>query len=122
MSIFKVLVALVKTLVVPRAALAAENLAFRHHRPVRASPWQNPFCERLIGSIRRECIDHVIILSEEDLRRVVSEYLRYYHDDGCHLSLDRNAPNERAVERRGTGQVISESRVGGLHRRHRRVA
>ena len=86
------------------------------------APWQNPYAERLIGSIRRECLDHAIILNEEHLRRLVWEYLRYYHDDRCHLSLDRNAPNERAVEPRGSGQVVSEPRVGGLHHRYRRVA
>jgi len=86
------------------------------------SPWQNPYVERLIGSIRRECLDHVIILNEAHLRRVFSAYLRYYHEDRCHLSLERNAPNERKVEPRGSGQVVSELRVGGLHHRYRRVA
>ena len=86
------------------------------------APWQNPFVERLIGSIRRECLDHMIILSEGHLRRVISEYLRYYHDDRCHLSLERNAPNKRAVEPRGSGRVVSEPRLGGLHHRYRRVA
>ena len=86
------------------------------------SPWQNPYVERWIGSIRRECLDHMIILNEEHLRGVLSEYLRYYHDDRCHLALDRNAPNRREVEPRGSGRVVSEPRVGGLHHRYRRVA
>jgi putative transposase len=86
------------------------------------SPWQNPYVERLIGSMRPECLDHVIILNEAHLRRVLSEYFRYYHDDRCHLSLDRNTPNNRAVEPRGSGRVVSEPRVGGLHHRYRRVA
>ena len=86
------------------------------------SPWQNPYVERLIGSIRRECLDHVIILGEDHLRRLLSEYLRYYHDDRCHLSLERNAPNNRPVEPPGSGRVVSEPRVGGLHHRYRRVA
>ena len=86
------------------------------------SPWQNPYVERLIGSIRRECLDHVIILGEDHLRRLLSEYLRYDHDDRCHLSLDRNAPNNRPVEPRGSGRVVSEPRVVGLHHRYRRVA
>jgi len=85
------------------------------------SPWQSPYLERLIGSIRRECLDHIIILSEEHLRRVIADYLRYYHDDRCHLALERNAPNKREVEPRGSGQVVSEPRVGGLHHRYRRV-
>jgi putative transposase len=86
------------------------------------SPWQNPYVERWIGSIRRECLDHMMILNEEHLRGVISEYLRYYHDDRCHLSLERNAPNKRAVEPRGSGRVVSEPRLGGLHHRYRRVA
>jgi len=86
------------------------------------SPWQNSYVERLIGSIRRECLDHMIILNEEHLRRVLSAYLQYYHDDRCHLSLDRNTPNRREVELRGSGRVVSEPRVGGLHHRYRRVA
>lgn len=86
------------------------------------SPWQNPYVERLIGSIRRECLDHMIILNEEHLRRVLSEYLRYYHDDRCHLALERNAPNRREVEPLGSGRVVSEPRWSGLHHRYRRVA
>jgi transposase InsO family protein len=85
------------------------------------SPWQNPYVERLIGSIRRECLDHMIILNEEHLRRVLSEYLRYYHVDRCHLSLERNAPDRREVEPLGSGRVVSEPRVGDLHHRYRRV-
>ena len=86
------------------------------------APWQNPHAERLIGSIRRECLDHVIILNEAHLRRVLSAYFRYYHEDRCHLSLERNAPWPREVEGRGSGRIVSEPRVGGLHHRYRRVA
>jgi putative transposase len=85
------------------------------------APWQNPFVERLIGSIRRECLDHVIVLGQGLLRNILSRYLAYYHEDRIHLSLERNAPNARAVEPRGTGKVISEPRVGGLHHRYRRA-
>jgi transposase InsO family protein len=85
------------------------------------SPWQSPFVERLIGSLRRECLNHVIVLNERHLHRIVSEYLTYYHRARTHLSLGRNAPVPRAVEP-ATGRVVSEPMVGGLHRRYRRVA
>ena len=61
------------------------------------SPWQTPFVERVIGSIRRECLDRVIVLNEAHLLRIVRSYLDYYHDSRTHLSLDRNAPNRREV-------------------------
>ena len=86
------------------------------------APWQNPYVERLIGSIRRECLDHVIVFNEKHLRRLLARYFTYYHEDRTHLSLERNAPKERGVEPRGSGQVVSEPRVGGLHHRYRRVA
>jgi transposase InsO family protein len=87
------------------------------------SPWQSPFVERLIGSIRRECLDHVLVLNERHLHRIVSGYLTYYHNSRAHLSLDRNAPVPRAVEPVSNGGVVSEAMVGGLHHRYyRRVA
>jgi putative transposase len=86
------------------------------------APWQNPFVERLIGSIRRECLDHVIIVNEAHLRRVLSEYVAYYHADRTHLSLERNAPFERPVEPPEAGRVIALRRLGGLHHRYRHAA
>jgi putative transposase len=86
------------------------------------SPWQSPFVERLIGSLRRECLDHVIILNERHLHRIMSDYLDYYHRVRPHLSLDRNAPVPRMVEPVAAGKVVSEPMVGGLHHRYRRVA
>src|SRR5262249_42304827 len=62
------------------------------------SPWQTPYVERLIGSIRRECLDHVIILSEKHLRRILKSYFAYYHDSRPHQSLDRNSPEPREIE------------------------
>ncbi len=82
------------------------------------SPWQNGHIERLIGSIRRECLDHVIILNAAHLRRVLGNYARYYNGDRTHLALDKDAPKSRPLERRGL--IVSEPRVGGLHRRYRR--
>jgi len=86
------------------------------------SPWQNPFVERTIGSIRRECLDHVIVLNEEHLRRILEAYFSYYHDARTHLSLARNAPNPREVEPRSRGAVVAVPHVGGLHHRYTRAA
>ena len=86
------------------------------------SPWQNPYCERLIGSIRRECLDHVIVLNEAHLKRILSSYFRYYHDSRPHLSLDHNSPTPREVEAPALGEVISIPKVGGLHYRYSRAA
>ncbi len=86
------------------------------------SPWQSPFVERFIGSLRRECLDQVIILNERHLHRIVSSYLDYYHRARAHLSLDRNAPVRRDIEPAAAGRVVSELMVGGLHHRYRRVA
>ena len=86
------------------------------------SPWQNPFVERVIGSIRRECLDHVIIWNERHLLRVLRSYFDYYHNSRTHLSLERNAPNPREVEPRSQGKVIAIPQVGGLHHRYTRAA
>jgi len=85
------------------------------------SPWQNPYCERVIGSIRRECLDHIIPLNEAHLRRVLSEYLAYYHESRTHLSLGGNAPEPREEET-AVGEVISAPVLGGLHHRYSRTA
>ena len=85
-------------------------------------PWQNPFVERLISSIRRECLDHLIVLNEAHLQRILAEYFEYYHEARCHLSLARNAPIPRAVEPPGLGRVVSLPMVGGLHHRYKRAA
>jgi putative transposase len=86
------------------------------------SPWQNPFAERVIGSIRRECLDHLIILGENHLHQILSSYFRYYNNCRPHLSLDRNSPSPRNVEPPSKGKVISIPEVGGLHHRYSRVA
>jgi putative transposase len=86
------------------------------------SPWQNPYVERLIGSIRRECLDHVIVLDEAHLKRVLGSYFSYYHRARTHRSLDDNAPCPRAVEPPGRGRVVAIPQVGGLHHRYARVA
>ena len=86
------------------------------------SPWQNPFAERLIGSIRRECLNHVLVLGERHLRRTLTRYFAYYHRARTHLSLDKDAPDGRPVERRDLGRVIPIPEVGGLHHRYVRRA
>jgi transposase InsO family protein len=83
-----------------------------------ASPWQNGFAERLIGSIRRECLDHIIVLGEAHLRRSMKSYARYYNETRTHLALDKDAPVSRPVQR--TGVVRSLAILGGLHHQYLR--
>jgi transposase InsO family protein len=87
-----------------------------------ACPWQNPYVERLIGSIRRECLDHVIILNEAHLRRVLMAYIRYYHRTRTHLGLEKDTPDHRPLSRRCTGSIVAIPEVGGLHHRYERRA
>ena len=86
------------------------------------SPWQSPYVERIIGSIRRECLDHLIVLNEAHLRRILTSYFAYYHESRAHLSLECNAPVPRRVEHPSEGKVIAIPQVGGLHHRYRRAA
>jgi len=86
------------------------------------SPWQSPYIEHLIGSIRRECLDHVIVLSEAHLLRILHDYFAYYHEARTYLSLDGNAPIPRAIEPAQCGKVIASPHVGGLHHRYTRAA
>jgi putative transposase len=86
------------------------------------SPWQNPYVERLIGSIRRECLDHVIILNERHLRRVLSSYFQYHHDARTHLSLNKDCPRPRRVQPPSAGNIIALPEVGGLHHSYERRA
>jgi len=86
------------------------------------SPWQNPYVERIIGSIRRECLNHVIILDERHLRRVLSSYFQYYHESRTHLSLDKDCPEPRLVHPPTAGNIIAFPEVGGLHHRYERRA
>jgi len=90
--------------------------------PVRTSfrsPWQNGIAERWVGSIRRECFDHVIALNEAHVRRLGREFIEYYHEDRTHLGLDKDTPSTRPVEPKPAGAVLeSLARVGGLHHRY----
>ena len=84
-----------------------------------ASPWQNGFAERLVGSIRHECVDHIIILGEAHLRRILKSYADYYNRVRTHRSLNKDAPVSRPVQR--TGGISSRAMLGGLHHRYARV-
>ena len=86
------------------------------------SPWQNPYVERLIGSIRRECLDHIVIFDELHLRRILSSYVRYYHRTRTHLSLDNDCPQPRPISPPTAGKIIAFPEVGGLHHRYERRA
>jgi len=89
----------------------------------RRSPWQRAYVERLIGSIRRECPDHVMVFNEASLRRILSSYIDHYHHTRTHLSLWKDAPESRPVQRPGSGRIVAIPQVGGLYYRYeRRVA
>ena len=86
------------------------------------SPWQNPYAERLIGSIRRECLNHVVVLNELHLLRILRAYFDYYHHARTHQSLNHNSPVPRDIEPPDRGKVIAIPQVGGLHHRYCRAA
>ena len=86
------------------------------------SPWQNAYAERVIGSIRREILDHVIVLGERHLRRMMKRYVRYYNGTRTHLSLEKDAPERRSVQPPCAGRVVALPRVGGLHHEYIRLA
>src|SRR2546425_1252330 len=86
------------------------------------SPWQNPFAERLIGSIRGECLDHVLVLGESHLRRILLRDFSYYHRARTHLALDKDAPDVGPVELPEVGGIVEIPEVGGLHHRYVRQA
>jgi len=86
------------------------------------SPWQNPYAERVIGSIRLECLDHVIVLDEKHLRRVLKQYFNYYHESRTHLGLEKDCPRPRPAEPPELGPIGAEPMVGGLHHRYYRQA
>jgi transposase InsO family protein len=101
---------------VPRRLRA---MGIRDKPTAPASPWQNGFAERLIGSIRRECLDHVIVSGEAHLRRVLKSYAAYYNCARTHRSLNKDAPVSRPVQR--SGVISSHALLGGLHHRYARV-
>jgi len=86
------------------------------------SPWQRAYVERVIGSIRRECLDHVIVFDERSLRRTLASYFDYYHQSRTHLSLGKDTPIARVVQPPKLGRVVEIPEVGGLHHRYERRA
>jgi transposase InsO family protein len=89
-------------------------------RPISPrSPWQNPYVERLIGTLRRECLDHVLIYGERHLRRVLTLYSLYYNETRTHLGLGKDTPLRRSIQRSGT--IVTIPILSGLHHRYARI-
>ena len=99
----------------------AKNMGIEEVLTAPHSPWQNPYSERLNGSIRRECLDHVIVFNEKHLGRILPEYVEYY-ESRTRLSLEMDSPAHRPVQTPDQGEVITMPQVGGLHRRYERRA
>lgn len=98
------------------------NMGIEEVKTAPHSPWQNPFVERLVGTLRRECLDHVIVLNERHLTRILREFIdRYYHSSRCHMALDENSPIARPVEPPDKGEIVSTPILGGLHYSYRRA-
>jgi hypothetical protein len=102
--------------------IQAANMEIGEVLTAPRSPWQTPYVERLIGSPRRECLDHVIVMNESSLRRHVACYLDYYHGSRSHLALGKDSPAGRAVEPPELGRIVAVPKVGGLHHRYERRA
>jgi transposase InsO family protein len=100
------------------------TLGMNSKRTAFKSPWQNGVAERFVGSCRRDLLDHVIVLNERHCKRLMAEYVRYYHDDRTHLGLDKQTPagRERAKDTSTSCKVISIPRVSGLHHRYKLAA
>ena len=94
-------------------------MGIRDHPTAPRSPWQNGHAERLIGSIRRECLDHIVIFGEAHLRRILAAYTGYYNGVRTHLSLDKDAPSHRPIRR--LGQLAAQPVLGGLHHQYCRI-
>jgi transposase InsO family protein len=106
-------------------AAVATTLAGMHIEAVRTaprSPWQNAYVERLIGSIRRECLDHLIVVNEVGLRRVLASYIAYDNRSRTHLALAKHSPVPRPVQSPSAGRIVATPEVGGLHHRYDRLA
>jgi transposase InsO family protein len=99
-----------------------DNLGVRQLRTAPRSPWQNGLAERWVGTLRRELLDHVIVLGERHLLRLVRQHVAYYNEDRPHMSLSGDAPTGRAIEPPSAGDVVALPRVGGLHHRYSRAA
>jgi transposase InsO family protein len=96
-----------------------DNMSIEQVRISPYCPWQNPYVERFMGTLRRDCLDHMIILGEDHLYEIVKEFVSYYNNSRCHESLEGNSPIPRKVEN-GKGKIISKDFLGGLHHRYSR--
>ena len=99
-----------------------EGMGIEQVRITARSPWQNGYVERAIGSIRRECLNHMIVLSEQHLRRILKSYFRYYHESRTHLSLSKDAPESRVIQANKLERIVQIPQLGGLHHRYERRA
>jgi hypothetical protein len=104
----------------PAVVRFVKAMGTRPYRTSYRSPWQNPVAERWIGSCRRELLEHVVILGQRHLVRLMRCYISYYHEDRPHLGLAKDAPNRRSITPRPslTAKVVALPRVGGLHHRY----
>jgi transposase InsO family protein len=105
-----------------RFARQARMLDLREAVIAARWPWQNAYAERVIGSIRRECLDHVVVISERHLRAILSKYVAYYNRTRTHLALTKDAPEHRTAQWPSQGRVVEVPRVGGLHHEYLRRA
>jgi len=103
-------------------ARQVEEMGIREVLSVPRSPWQRAYVERVIETIRRECLDHVIVFNEASLHRHVRSFVAYYHESRTHLSLDKDSPDPRAVQPPELGRIVAIPQVGGLHHRFERRA
>jgi putative transposase len=108
----------------PRYVIHDRDHAFARLAATTAprAPWQNAYVERFMGSVRRECLDHVIILSADGLRRVLYDYVRYYTRSRTHLALEKDAPTPRPIAPLAAGRIVAIPQVCGLHYRYERRA
>ena len=91
-------------------------------RTAPRSPWQNAYAERVIGSIRRECLDHVIVMNAAGLHRILRDYVAYYMHSRTHLALGKDTPRPRPVTLPSAGRIVALPEVGGLHHHYDRIA
>ena len=100
----------------------AHSLGIKEVLTAYRSPWQNPYVERIIGSIRRECLDHVIVLGPRHLKWILTGYVDYYNGVRTHLSLYKDSPDRRSVQSSSCGRIVETKMVGGLHHQYIRIA
>ena len=103
-------------------ATTIERMNIQEVRTAPRSPWQNAYAERVIGSSRRECVDHVIVMNAAGLHRLLTEYVAYYMRSRTHLALGKDTPITRPVAPPSAGPIVTTPEVGGLHYRYDRMA